>query len=140
MAPRVSGRRRPRRLDRARRDHPCGRTIGTGAVVAAGAVVTKDVDPYAIVAGNPARVIRQRFSAAVAQRLHQLAWWDWDHDRLRTALPDFRQLSIEAFLEKYELTSVQRDSKAHQPQRDASQMSRSKTRQSRDRSEQIARS
>jgi phosphonate metabolism protein (transferase hexapeptide repeat family) len=57
-----------------------GRTIGTGAVVAAGAVVTKDVDPYAIVAGNPARVIRQRFSAAVAQRLHQLAWWDWDHD------------------------------------------------------------
>jgi phosphonate metabolism protein (transferase hexapeptide repeat family) len=117
-----------------------GRTIGTGAVVAAGAVVTKDVDPYAIVAGNPARVIRQRFSAAVAQRLHRLAWWDWDHDRLRAALPDFRQLSIEAFLEKYELTSVQRGSKAYQPQRDAPQMSRSKTRQPRDRSEQTARS
>ena len=96
--------------------------------------------PYAIVAGNPARVIRQRFSAAVAQRLHRLAWWDWDHDRLRAALPDFRQLPIEAFLEKYELTAVQRGSKANQPQRDASQMSRSKTRQPRDRSEQAARS
>jgi len=55
-------------------------------------------------------------------------------------LPDFRQLSIEAFLEKYELTSVQRGSKAYQPQRAASQMSRSKTPQSRDRSEQTARS
>jgi phosphonate metabolism protein (transferase hexapeptide repeat family) len=117
-----------------------GRTVGTGAVVGAGAVVTKDIDPYAIVAGNPARVIRQRFSAAVAHRLQRLAWWDWDHDRLRAALPDFRQLSIEAFLEKYELTSVQRGSKAYQPQRDASQTSRSKTRQARDRTEQTARS
>jgi len=82
-----------------------GRTVGTGAVVAAGAVVTKDVEPYAIVAGNPARVIRQRFSAEIARRLQRLAWWDWDHDRLRAALPDFRQLSTERFLEKHELIS-----------------------------------
>src|SRR5215510_11544758 len=111
-----------------------GRTIGTGAVVAAGAVVTKDVDPYAIVAGNPARVIRQRFPSAVAQRLQRLAWWDWDHDRLRAALPDFRQLPIEAFLEKYELTSLQK------PKRYPSQAPRSKTRESRYRPEQTARS
>jgi len=103
-------------------------------VVGAGAVVTKDVDPYAIVAGNPARVIRQRFPAAVARRLQRLAWWDWDHERLRAALPDFRQLSIESFLEKYELMSV------HKPKRSTSQMPRSKTRQSRDRTEQTARS
>jgi phosphonate metabolism protein (transferase hexapeptide repeat family) len=79
-----------------------GRTVGTGAVVAAGAVVTKDVDPYVIVAGNPARVIRQRFSDAIAARLQRLAWWHWDHARLHAALPDFRHLSVERFLEKYE--------------------------------------
>ena len=79
-----------------------GRTIGTGAVVAAGAVVTKDVAPYAIVAGNPARVIRQRFPAAVAERLLRLAWWNWTHDQLRAALPDFRRETIEGFLNKYE--------------------------------------
>ena len=103
-------------------------------MVGAGAVVTKDVDPYAIVAGNPARVIRQRFPAAVAQRLQRLAWWDWDHDRLRAALPDFRQLSIEAFLEKYEPMSVEK------PKRYPPQAPRSKTRQSRFRPEQTARS
>jgi phosphonate metabolism protein (transferase hexapeptide repeat family) len=116
-----------------------GRSVGTGAVVAAGAVVTKNVEPYAIVAGNPARVIRQRFSATVARRLQHLAWWDWDHDRLRAALPDFRRLSAESFLEKYELTSAQRSAKSRKPGRSASQMPRSKTRQSRYRTDQTAR-
>ena len=97
-------------------------------------MVTKDVDPYAIVAGNPARVIRRRFSAAVARRLQRLAWWDWDHDRLRTALPDFRALSIEAFLDKYAPAAPRK------PNRYPSQLSRAKPRPSRDRSEQAARS
>lgn len=78
-----------------------GRTIGTGAVVAAGAVVTKDVPAYTIVAGNPARAIRRRFSEAVEARLMALRWWDWSHEALQKALPDFRALEIEAFLERY---------------------------------------
>jgi len=79
-----------------------GVTIGTGAVVGAGAVVSKDVAPYSMVAGVPAKPIRERFAPAVAERLQALAWWDWTHAQLRAALPDFRKLEIEAFLEKYE--------------------------------------
>jgi len=77
-------------------------TLGDGAVVAAGAVVTKDVDPYTIVAGTPAKVIRLRQPPEIAERLIVLAWWDWPHDRLRNALNDFRKMTALAFLEKYE--------------------------------------
>ncbi|OIQ31238.1 MAG: chloramphenicol acetyltransferase [Alphaproteobacteria bacterium MedPE-SWcel] len=77
-------------------------TIGHGAVVASGSVVTRDVAPYTIVGGNTARLIRRRYCDRSAERMMALAWWDWDHAALRRALPDFRALSAEAFLEKYE--------------------------------------
>lgn len=77
-------------------------TVGHGAVVAAGAVVTKDVAPYTIVAGMPAKVLRLRQPEPIAERLMALAWWDWDHDRIGDALEDFRSLDADAFLEKYE--------------------------------------
>ncbi len=76
-------------------------TLGHGAVVAAGAVVTKDVDPYTIVAGTPAKPLRLRQPKKIAERLMALAWWDWSHDALRQALADFRALEAEVFLEKY---------------------------------------
>ncbi|MBF9036522.1 hypothetical protein HKCCE2091_19975 [Rhodobacterales bacterium HKCCE2091] len=76
-------------------------TVGHGAVVASGAVVTKDVAPYEIVAGVPARHLRWRQPAQTAERLIAMAWWDWDHATLRAALPDFRALPAEGFLERY---------------------------------------
>lgn len=64
-----------------------GVTIGDGAVVAAHSVVAADVPPYAIVAGNPARVVRRRFSEEDAARLQAVAWWDWPIERITAHLP-----------------------------------------------------
>lgn len=76
-------------------------TIGHGAIVASGAIVTRDVAPYTIVAGTPAAKLRDRHDPAVVADLLALAWWDWPHDRLRTALDDFRSLSAAAFVKRY---------------------------------------
>lgn len=59
-----------------------GVSISDGAIVAAGSVVTKDVPPYAIVGGNPAKVIRYRFDENIIEELLKLRWWDWPVDRL----------------------------------------------------------
>ncbi|WP_372622959.1 CatB-related O-acetyltransferase [Falsiroseomonas sp.] len=64
-----------------------GVRIGHGAVVAARAVVTKDVPDYAVVAGNPARVVRRRFTEEEAARLVTIAWWDWPLERIAHAIP-----------------------------------------------------
>ena len=77
-------------------------TLGHGAVVASGAIVTKDVEPYAIVAGAPAKLLRRRQPAEIAERLMALGWWDWDHPTLRSRLDDFRAMRAEEFLERYE--------------------------------------
>jgi phosphonate metabolism protein (transferase hexapeptide repeat family) len=79
-----------------------GVTIGDGAVIAAGAVVTKDVEPYAVVAGVPAKRIKWRFSKSVRERIIRLAWWNWEHDRLATAVTDMQSLAPQQFLEKWE--------------------------------------
>lgn len=81
-------------------------SIGDGAVVAAGAVVTGDVAPYTIVAGTPARLLRERQPPQTAERLIALAWWDWPHDILRDRLGDFRSMAAEEFLDVYEGQSL----------------------------------
>ncbi len=64
-----------------------GVTIGDGAVIGARAVVTKDVPPYAIVVGSPARVIRYRFSPSIIERLLKIQWWNWPLERIHLILP-----------------------------------------------------
>ncbi|RAZ88176.1 antibiotic acetyltransferase [Mesorhizobium hawassense] len=79
-----------------------GVTIGNGAVIGANAVVTHDVAPYAIVAGIPAKPLRQRFSADIAARIENLAWWDWAPEKLARAIPDMQAMPIEDFLDRWE--------------------------------------
>jgi phosphonate metabolism protein (transferase hexapeptide repeat family) len=79
-----------------------GVSIGNGAVVGANAVVTRDVEPYWIVAGSPARVLRSRFEPAIAERIERLAWWDWPAERLFEAVPDMQRLAITDFLDRWE--------------------------------------
>ena len=77
-----------------------GVTLHNGCIVAAKSVVTKDVPPYAIVGGNPARVLRYRFDANIVEALQKIAWWDWDEWTQRQRKEDFA-LPVEAFVEKY---------------------------------------
>ncbi len=79
-----------------------GLSIGHGAVVAAGAVVTKNIEPYAIVAGVPARRIKWRFKKSIRERIIALGWWDWEQEKLRAAVADMQAMAVEGFLEKYE--------------------------------------
>ena len=66
-----------------------GVTIGNGAIIGAKSVVTRNVPAYAVVGGNPARHIRDRFPAQQIAALERIAWWDWSHDKLAATLTDF---------------------------------------------------
>lgn len=59
-----------------------GVTIGDGAVIGAGSIVTKDVGPYEIWAGNPARFIRKRFDDETIEKLLESQWWNWEDEKL----------------------------------------------------------
>lgn len=76
-----------------------GVNIGNGAVVGAKAVVTKDVPPYAIVAGNPARIVKFRFTPRQINRLLAIAWWDWPEGEIIAALPLLLHTDIDLFIQ-----------------------------------------
>lgn len=75
-----------------------GVMIGDGAVVGARSVVARDVPPYAIIAGNPAQVIRFRFSENQRAALKRIAWWDWPRERIDAAMPMLLNDDIDAFI------------------------------------------
>ena len=79
-----------------------GVNIGNGAAIGAGAVVSKDIPPFAIAIGVPAKVLRFRFAPEIIAALERIAWWDWPHDSLGTALADFRAMTAEDFCRKYD--------------------------------------
>lgn len=79
-----------------------GITIGNGAAIGAGTIVTKDVPPFAIVVGNPGRILRYRFTPTIIERLERIAWWNWPHENLAAGLRDFRTMSAEEFCAKYD--------------------------------------
>jgi chloramphenicol O-acetyltransferase type B len=72
-----------------------GRHIGDGAVIAARAVVTKDVGPYEIWGGNPARLIKKRFSDEDIEALLQIKWWDWDIEKIKANIDALRSNNVE---------------------------------------------
>jgi acetyltransferase-like isoleucine patch superfamily enzyme len=76
-----------------------GVTVGNGAVVGAYSVVTRNVPPYAVVAGNPARLVRMRFPTDVVDRLQEIRWWDWPDDRVRKAAQFLQSGDIEQFIQ-----------------------------------------
>lgn len=73
-----------------------GTTIGDGAIVAAKSVVSHDVPPYAVVAGNPARVVKTRFEKEIVERLLTVSWWNWTVDKIGRNLNAIRGADIEA--------------------------------------------
>lgn len=75
-----------------------GVTVGNGAVVGAGNLVTKDVEPYAIVAGNPARLVRHRFAPELVEQLLRIAWWEWSDEKIAVSIPMLCDADVERFV------------------------------------------
>lgn len=83
-----------------------GVTIGDGAVIGARALVTRDVPPYGIVAGNPAKLVRKRFDDVLIERLLRLRWWDWPESRIMAAVSQLMSDDVLGFVEAAERGEV----------------------------------
>jgi phosphonate metabolism protein (transferase hexapeptide repeat family) len=77
-----------------------GIKIGNGAIVGSGSVVTKDVEPYTIVVGVPAKPLRKRFNDEIVRKLERIKWWDWSYEKIKENFNDFL-LDIDTFVGKH---------------------------------------
>ncbi|KPM47652.1 CatB-related O-acetyltransferase [Jiulongibacter sediminis] len=76
-----------------------GVTIGDGAIIATNSTVVKDVEPYSIVGGNPAKEIKKRFSKEVISKLLELQWWNWDIEKITRNIQNLTGDKIENIIE-----------------------------------------
>ena len=75
-----------------------GVRVGNGAVIAMGSLVTKDIPPYALVGGNPARIIKFRFAKEKIEQLLQIAWWNWSDENIMRLVPLLLSEDTDAFI------------------------------------------
>lgn len=76
-------------------------TIGNGAIIGAGAIVTKDVPPYAIIGGNPGKIIKYRFDKETIRKLLEIKWWEWDDEKIKKNINLFYNRNIYEFVDKF---------------------------------------
>ena len=90
-----------------------GVTIGNGAVVGANSLVTKDIPPYAIVGGNPAKIIKYRFEDEIIEKLNEIKWWNWSEEKIKENM-DFILGDVKLFVEKFHQKNEYKDLKTFQ--------------------------
>jgi acetyltransferase-like isoleucine patch superfamily enzyme len=83
-----------------------GVKISNGAIIGTAAVIAKDVPPYAIVIGNPARIVKYRFNQEIIDRLLKIAWWNWPIEKIRENYDYFINPNIEEFVNKFDSEEV----------------------------------
>lgn len=79
-----------------------GITIGDGAVIGAGSIVASNVPPYAVVVGNPAKVLKFRFSDEIIKKLLDISWWNWESERINKSIPMLCSTDIQNFINNNE--------------------------------------
>jgi acetyltransferase-like isoleucine patch superfamily enzyme len=75
---------------------PNVKVIGNGAIIGAGSIVSKDVEPYTVMAGNPAKFLKKRFSDSVIEKLEKSRWWDLEFDDLIKRIDEFNRMIDES--------------------------------------------
>jgi virginiamycin A acetyltransferase len=78
-----------------------GVTIGNGAAIASNTLVTKDVPPYSVVGGGPAKILKYRFNSEQIEQLERIQWWNWSRNKIKEAIPFLSDNNIEKFINKY---------------------------------------